>query len=419
MNAHVFIVVALLVINWLVSLVVELINLKNFPKTIPHEFKDVFNEDDLHKSQKYENCNTIVGEVESATMLVITLLFIVLGGISWLQDIVMNISGKMIVQGLLFFGILFVVRFIVGTIFSAYDTFVIEEKFGFNKTKVLTFIRDRVVSLVLSAAISSLILAVVIYFLGKFHFAWLWSWIALSIIQFFLIYISPIAILPLFNKFIPLEKGELRDSIQRYIESHKFNIEGIYKIDASKRSTKTNAYFTGLGKTKRIALFDTLLEKLEVKEIVSILAHEVGHSKLRHLTKKMLFSLASTLFYLFLLSLFVGYEALYTSFGVDGTPVYVGMFLFVLIFKPVSMILNIVISYFSRKYEYEADRFAVKTTGEPEQMISSLKKLSVDNLSNLKPHPLKVFFEYSHPPVLYRIKAIREVSEGSTDSGST
>jgi STE24 endopeptidase len=222
-------------------------------------------------------------------------------------------------------------------------------------------------------------------------------------------YIAPVVILPLFNKFTPLEDGELKTKIQEFAAVQKYKLSGIFKIDGSKRSTKSNAYFTGFGKTKRIALFDTLIEKHTVGELVAVLAHEIGHCKLGHIKKGILISLASSLLMFFILSLFITKQGLYAAFGIEGTPLYAGFIFFGFLYAPISMILNLLGNIMSRKHEYEADAFAAETTGEPTALIDALKKLSVDNLSNLTPHPLKVFLEYSHPPVLERIKALRKV----------
>jgi STE24 endopeptidase len=239
--------------------------------------------------------------------------------------------------------------------------------------------------------------------------AWLYSWGALVVVQMVLMYIAPVYIMPLFNKFEPLEDGELKSSIQDYAKKEGFALQGIFKMDGSKRSTKSNAYFTGFGKMRRIVLFDTLIEKHSVAELVSVLAHEVGHYKLKHITKMVAVSILSTGLMFYILSLFISQPGLYEAFGVEGTPLYAGFIFFGFLYTPINLILSIFGNIMSRKHEFEADAFAVNTAKEPDSMVAALKKLSVDNLSNLTPHPALVFMEYSHPPVLERIKAIRSI----------
>jgi STE24 endopeptidase len=223
-----------------------------------------------------------------------------------------------------------------------------------------------------------------------------------------MLYISPTLIMPLFNKFTPLPDGELKDTIVRYMQKNKFKMKGLFAIDGSKRSSKANAFFTGFGKSKRIALFDTLIEKFEVSEILTVLAHEVGHFKLRHVPKRIVSGVFEMGLMLFILSLFIKNEALFAAFGMENVSIYASLIFFSFIYTPVSMILGLISTISSRKHEYQADAFAAQTTGDPASMISALKKLSVTNLSNLTPHPLKVFLEYSHPPVLARIEALRK-----------
>jgi STE24 endopeptidase len=314
----------------------------------------------------------------------------------------------MIVKGLVFGGILIVLSQLVGIPFSIYHTFVLEERYGFNKTTPKTFVIDILKGLLLTVLLGAPVFALILWIFSSVSLAWLWAWGALAIIGLFIQFIAPVVILPLFNKFTPLEEGELRSKIENFAVAQKFKLSGVFKIDGSKRSTKSNAYFTGFGKTKRIALFDTLIEKHTVGELVAVLAHEIGHCKRGHIKKGMVISLASSLLMFFILSLFITQQGLYTAFGIEGTPLYAGFIFFGFLYTPISMILGIAGSILSRKHEFEADAFAAETTGQPTALIDALKKLSVDNLSNLTPHPLKVFLEYSHPPVLERIKVLRK-----------
>jgi len=407
MNGYLIFILALLVFNWLLSLIVEMLNVRNLSTDIPEEFHGIYDDEKYAKSQRYLKDNTRFGQIQAAIMLPLTIAFILLGGFSWINNIAQATSDHMILQGLVFGGILMLFSQIVSLPFSIYDTFVIEEKYGFNKTTAKTFIVDILKGLLLAVLLGAPIFALVLWIFSAVANAWLWAWGALSAIQLFVMFIAPVVILPLFNKFTPLEEGNLRSAIEKFAEGQKYTLSGIFKIDGSKRSTKSNAYFTGFGKTKRIALFDTLIENHSTEELIGVLAHEIGHDKRGHIKKGIIISLASSLLMLFILSLFITKGGLYAAFGIEGTPLYAGLIFFGFLYAPISMILGLLGTILSRKHEFEADAFAAETTKAPGKMINALKKLSVDNLSNLTPHPLKVFLEYSHPPVLERIKALR------------
>lgn len=407
MNGYLIFILALLVFNWMLSLIVETLNLKNASTKIPAEFDGIYDEEKYAKSQRYLKDTTRFGQIQAGIMLPLTIAFILLGGFRWINDIAQASSEHMILQGLVFGGILMVIGQIVGLPFSIYSTFGIEERFGFNKTTPKTFVIDILKGLMLTVLLGAPIFALILWIFSAVSHAWLWAWGALSAIQLFLLFIAPVVILPLFNKFTPLEEGELRSKIEDFAAAQKYTISGIFKIDGSKRSTKSNAYFTGFGKTKRIALFDTLIDNHTSGELVGVLAHEIGHCKRGHIKKSIVISLASSLLMLFILSLFITKQGLYGAFGIDGTPLYAGFIFFGFLYAPISMILGLLGNILSRKHEFEADAFAAESTKKPTDLIDALKKLSVDNLSNLTPHPLKVFLEYSHPPVLERIKALR------------
>ncbi|VGO14595.1 Protease HtpX [Pontiella desulfatans] len=409
MNSYLIFILALMAFNWLLSLIVETLNIRNVTTEIPDEFHGIYDDEKYAKSQRYLKDNTRFGQIQAAIMLPLTVAFILLGGFRWINDIAQATSDNMIIQGLVFGGILMAIGQLVGLPFGIYDTFVLEEKYGFNKTTVKTFVADILKGLLLTVLLGGPIFALVLWILSSVELAWLWAWVALSAIQIFIMFIAPVVIFPLFNKFVPLEEGELRSSIEDYAAAQNYTLSGIFKIDGSKRSTKSNAYFTGFGKTKRIALYDTLIENHSTEELVGVLAHEIGHCKRGHVKKGIAISMASTLLMFFILSLFISKEGLYAAFGIEGTPLYAGLFFFGFLYAPISMILGLLGNMLSRKHEFEADAYAAETTQAPGKMISALKKLSVDNLSNLTPHPLKVFLEYSHPPVLERIKALRKI----------
>lgn len=408
MNGYLIFILALLIFNWLLSLIVETLNIRNVSTEIPEEFKGVYDDEKYAQSQNYLKDNTRFGQVQAGIMLPLTIAFILLGGFRWINDIAQTASSHMIVQGLVFGGILMLISQIVGLPFSIYNTFVIEEKYGFNKTTAKTFIMDIVKGWLLAILLGAPIFALILWIFSAVNMAWLWAWGSLSVIQLFILFIAPVVILPLFNKFTPLEDSDLRSSIDDFAKAQDYTVSGVFKIDGSKRSTKANAYFTGFGKTKRIALFDTLIEKQTVPELVAVLAHEIGHCKKGHIKKSIVISLATSLLMFFILSLFIAKPELHAAFQIDGTPLYAGLIFFGFLYAPISMVLGIANSILSRKHEFEADAFAAETTGKPTDLISALKKLSVDSLSNLTPHPLKVFLEYSHPPVLERIKALRK-----------
>ncbi|MFA5689282.1 MAG: M48 family metallopeptidase [Kiritimatiellales bacterium] len=409
MNGYLIFILALLIFNWLLSLVVETLNLKAARPEIPAEFTGIYDAEKYAKSQRYLRDNTRFGQLQAAIMLPLTIAFILLGGFRWINNIAVAAAGSMILQGLIFGGILLLIGQLAGLPFSIYDTFVIEERYGFNKTTARTFIADLLKGWMLTLLLGAPVFALVLWIFSAVPYAWFWAWAALAVIQIFILFIAPAVILPLFNKFTPLEEGELRTAIENYAAGQNYKLSGIFKIDGSRRSTKSNAYFTGFGKTKRIALFDTLIEKHSTSELVAVLAHEIGHSKLGHIKKSIFISLLSSLLMLFILSLFITQQGLYEAFGITGgTPLYAGFIFFGFLYTPISMLLGIAGSILSRKHEYQSDAFAAQTTGDSGALITALKKLSVDNLSNLTPHWLKVFLQYSHPPVLERIQALRK-----------
>ena len=406
-------VIILLLIDWIVSSLADILNINRSISEVPDEFKGYYDEDTLLRSHNYLYDKTKVKGVMKTLIVAVLIFFISEGGFGWLVSIVEGVFSSMILQGLLFIGIILAFNLLVSIPFSLYETFVIEARYGFNKTTSKTFVFDTLKGILLTFVIGFPIFALILWFFAKFEFAWFWVWVSLSLFQLFLAFIAPVVILPLFNKFTPLEEGELKERVNEYAEAEKFKVNGIFTIDGSKRSTKGNAYFSGFGNTKRIAFFDTLLEKHEVGELISILAHEVGHCKLGHVKKMILLSLPTSLIMFYLLSLFIGQPDLYAAFRVEGTPLYAGIIFFSFIYSPLNMLLGLVSKALSRKNEFQADNFAAKTTGDPESMITALKKLSADNLGQISPHPMKVFLEHSHPPVLERIKSLRRFSNNS------
>ncbi|MBN2103016.1 M48 family metallopeptidase [bacterium] len=415
MNIYAVIIVSALLIDHVLSFIADCLNLKHLSGELPAEFEGVYDADQYQKSQAYTRMNTKFGFIISTFNLAVTLTFWFAGGFNWLDMLVRSWNLPFIWTGLCYVGILMGFRFLLGLPFSIYGTFVIEEKFGFNKTTPKTFILDIIKGLALSLVICGPVFAAV---LALFKYAgppaWLYCWIVTTVFTLILQYIAPTWIMPLFNKFEPLEEDELKDKILSYADKVNYSLAGIFVMDGSRRSTKSNAFFTGFGRHKRIALFDTLIEKHSADELLTILAHEIGHYKKKHVLIGMGISILHMGIVFYLLSLFLSQEALFDAFLMDHNdylPIYAGFLFFGMLYSPVEMLLSIAMSIVSRRHEYQADRFAVKTTNLAEAFISALKKLSVHNLSNLRPHPFYVFLNYSHPPVLQRIRAIRESAE--------
>jgi STE24 endopeptidase len=380
----------------------------NIRKELPAEFAGYYDSEKYKKSQLYLKDNTYFSLANDTFFLLVTVIFILSGGFNYADKFARSFGFGTVLTGLIFTAILIYAFHILKIPFSAYRTFVIEEKYGFNKTSVKTFVLDIIKSWVLLAVIGGILLSGVLFFFIKAgSYAWIYCWLGVSLFQIFIIFIAPIVIMPLFNKFVPLEEGELKNSLEKYAQKENFKMKGLYKMDGSKRSSKSNAFFTGFGKYRRIVLFDTLIEKHTTDELVSVLAHEMGHYKMKHILKSILLSLFTTGIMFYILSLFINSSGLFEAFKMEHISVYAGIVFFGFLYTPINMLFSVIIAIISRKHEYEADDYAARTFGKAGAFIEALKKLSVANLSNLTPHPLKVFLEYSHPPVLERIRAIR------------
>jgi len=336
-------------------------------------------------------------------------LFILLGGFNVIDCFARSFGRGSIVTGLIFAAALLLLSEFAGVFSSAYHTFVIEQKYGFNRTSVKTFIADIIKKLLLTFIVGGPIFALILWFFGAAgKLAWIYCWVATVLFELFVVFISPIFIMPMFNKFVPLEEGELKSAIEAYAKNHNFAMQGVYTMDGSKRSSKSNAFFAGFGRSRRIALYDTLIKQHTTDELVAILAHEMGHYKLKHILKQLMMSILTTGLMFAFLSRFLNNPGLFAAFKMEHLSIYASLIFFGFLFSPIQTIISVITHYFSRKYEFEADAYAAKTFGKPQAMIDALKKLSVNNLSNLSPHPLKVFFAYTHPPVLERIRALRK-----------
>ena len=407
MNIYLWIIVAALLLDFFLHTLSRFLDHKNLSLELPVEFKGYYSSEEYARSQKYLKENTRFSYLTSAFDLLL-ILFVIFFGLFNTVDLWLRGFGfSSIITGLIFFGVLFFIQDIIGTPFSLYRTFIIEEKFGFNKTSPKTYIMDKIKGYFLLIVLGGLILSLILFFFERFGpFAWFYAWLVLS---GFLILIQPIFTLfiaPMFNKFTPLEDGELKNRINSFAQSVNFPIGRIDVMDGSRRSSKANAYFSGLGKNKRIALFDTLIEKHSIDELVSIIAHEIGHYKKRHNIKGIVLGVLQTGIMFFLLSMFLNNPDLFGAFKMENLSIYASLLFFSLLYSPVELIISFVGNKISRIHEFEADAFAHKSIGTGKHLIEGLKKLTVTNLGNLTPHPFTVWLSYSHPPVLDRIRAL-------------
>lgn len=404
------IIITILVCNYLMERSLEYINSRKFNDELPDEIKDVYDHERYKKSQEYKKENYKFSIITSTFGFLIILGMFLFRGFAWADHIARSISSHPILITIVFFGMLMFLFDLVNIPFAVYDTFVIEEKYGFNKTTVRTFILDKIKGWLLSAVIGGGLLAVIVWiYLRTMNNFWLYAWAVISVFSIFMSMFYSNLIVPLFNKQTPLDPGELRDKIMEFSEKAGFRLKNIYVIDGSKRSTKANAYFTGLGSKKRIVLFDTLIQDLEKSEIVAVLAHEIGHYKKKHTLTGLVISIVYTGLILFILSLFIGSPVLSEALGTAQPSFHIGLVAFGVLYSPISTILGLGMNVMSRKHEYQADRYAGERY-EPASLIEALKKLSRKNLSNLTPHPVYVFFHYSHPTLLQRIRALISLS---------
>lgn len=406
-NTLFYIIITIIVINFIIDKVLDALNAKHYNDELTKELKDVYDEDAYKKSQAYKARNYKFGIYSSIFSLLLTLGFLIFDGFEFVDNIARSNSDNSVVIGLLFFGIIMIGSDIISTPFAYYKTFVIEEEFGFNKTSKTTFILDKLKGLLMTIILGGGILALIIWFyqLTGNQF-WLYAWGLVTIFTLFMNMFYSRLIVPLFNKQTPLEDGDLRTKISEYANSVGFNLSKIFVIDGSKRSTKANAYFSGFGREKRVTLFDTLINDLEEEEVVAVLAHEVGHYKRKHIVFNLVTSVGLTGLMLFILSIFISNPLLSQAIGVETSSFHVGLIAFGLLYSPISEITGLIMNYVSRQFEYQADDYA-KNTYKAEPLISSLKKLSKNSLSNLTPHKAYVFMHYSHPTLLDRIQNLK------------
>ena len=416
LNVYLAAVLAVLVGEYLLEMAVALLNLRRAGGELPEEFAGWYDPSRYRASQAYLAEATRLGCVEESVRFALLAVCILLGGFDLADRFARGFGAGPIATGLVFAGTLLAASKLLRVPFAAWRTFSIEERYGFNRTTPATFVADLLKQWLLGGLIGGAAFAAVLWLFGREGArAWALCWGVVVLVQLCVVFIAPALILPLFNTFIPLEDGELKEAIHRTAKALGFRMRGVWRMDASRRSTRSNAFFTGFGRFRRIVLFDTLIARHAVPELVAVLAHEIGHYKRRHLLVSFLAVAASTGLMFFLLSFLMERRGLFDAFRMARVSPYAGIVLFGFLYAPVQTVLSALLNALSRRNEYAADAFAAAAAGAG-PMISALKKLSVDNLSNLTPHPLKVILDYSHPPVLERIRALRRLPSAASDS---
>lgn len=400
------IIIGLVIFNFIFSNILDYLNHRNWKDEIPKELDKFYNKKKYKKAKEYSISKNKISFISGSISFVLTASLLIFNGYGFLNDIVSNIDSNFIASGL-FFLILYILNTLISLPFSYYNTFVIEEKFGFNKTTQKTFILDFLKSSFLTLMIGGSLLFLALFLYENFSSGfWLWLWLGLSLLMIFLNMFYADLIVPIFNKLTPLENGELRNKIEEYSKKVGYLLKNIYIIDGSKRSTKANAFFSGLGPRKTIALYDTLVEKHTDNELVAVLAHEVGHYKKKHIFLGLILSILQLGLITFIFELCLRLPEISQALGGLNSNFHLGLIGFSIIFSPISLLSGLIMNIISRKNEFEADAYA-KETYSGKELALALKKLSVDSLSNIYPHPLYVFFHYSHPPLIHRLKALK------------
>jgi STE24 endopeptidase len=413
MNVMAVMLIIILFLLWKVDFIATLLGLRTFAPERPDSLREMWTEEEYAKAREYHGVSARFSLIKSTVSLGLLLGFWLLGGFSWLDAVVHDwFPDRPVVMGLAFFAVLSLGQMLYSLPWEWYDTFVIETRFGFNKSTLGVFVGDQCKGLLLAVVIGAPIAALVLWIFQSVSLPWLWAWLAFSAFQILLLWLVPVVILPMFNKFQPMADGELKQAIEEMARRCDFPLTGLFIMDGSKRSTKANAFFTGFGKTKKIALFDTLVEKHSVGELVAVLAHEIGHFQCRHVPQRLVASLIQTAVLFYLLGLATDPQGafarmLFDAFGVEMISAHVGMVLFLVLFSPVSTLLGVALHAWSRKNEFEADAYAARYSSAAD-LISALKKLSTSNLSHPTPHALRVWLDYSHPPLALRLAALEK-----------
>ncbi len=378
-------------------------------KGVPAEFDDDIQPDEYQKTQKYIRAHTGLNLLKETIGLIITLVFLCSGGFNLLDVLLRSLNLGAIFTGILYLGILMLATALLDIPFAVYSTFSIEERFGLNRTTITTFISDRIKGFFLAIILGVPLLGLILWFFERTgNWAWIACWSGVTLFTIIIQFLAPVLIMPLFNRFTPMEDGELKDIINDYAQQEKFQIQGIYTMDGSKRSTKLNAFFTGFGRTRKIVFYDTLIRKLSHNEILSVLAHEMGHYRRHHLLKMLTASILQTGLVFFLLSQIMGNSLLFAAFGMEHISFYAGLVFFGFLYTPVNLFLSLIINWLSRHHEYQADRYVTDSSGRQKDLISGLKKLGLSNMAHLTPHPLTTILHASHPPLNDRIRKIIE-----------
>ncbi|KAF0237335.1 MAG: hypothetical protein FD181_1901 [Prolixibacteraceae bacterium] len=403
-----WIIIGIIIVDFIFEKYLDYLNTKTMSEVLPDELKGIYDEEKYRKQQAYQRENQRFGLLTSSFSFALTLAMFLFFGFAFVDNLVWGFTENAIVAALFFFGLIMFASDLINMPFSIYDTFVIEEKYGFNKTTPKTFAFDSIKGWLLGAVIGGGLLALVIFIYQKTqNMFWIYAWILISVFTIFMAMFYSNLIVPLFNRQTPLEEGELRDAIKNFADKVGFKLDNIFVINGSKRSTKANAYFTGFGAKKRIVLYDTLINDMETDELVAVLAHEIGHYKKKHVIQGLLISLVQTGIVLFIFSLLINNANLSKALGVDVPNFHIGLVAFGILYSPVSFVIGIFMNLISRKNEFQADEFAA-VNFKPEALAMALKKLSVKNLSNLTPHKTYVFFHYSHPTLLQRLAHLKK-----------
>lgn len=411
-NALSIILAVTLILFWNLELVATLLNLKAFPQQVPGELEKLLDQAKLDRAREYQIANSRLDLFQSVVTLMALLTFWFVGGFEWLDSTIRQITPRPILGGLMFVSAMFLGQSLLQLPFAAWHTFGIEERFGFNRSSVGTFVIDRSKGLFLGAVIGLPLLAAVLWIFLTVSHAWLWAWLVFTALQLLLAWLAPSLILPLFNKFSPMADEELKSDIEALGRKCGFPLAEVFVMDGSKRSTKANAFFTGFGKRKKIALFDTLIEKSSREELLGVLAHEIGHFRRGHIKQRLGAGILQSAVIFYLLGLAIDPGAgfaphLFEAFGVSQISPHVGLVLFMILLEPVSRLLGIALNAWSRRHEYEADSYAVEVTGQSQPLADALRKMTADHLSHPTPSKLRIALDYSHPPLIDRLRAMQ------------
>ena len=410
-NVMALVIVLALFALWKLELAATLLNLRAFPERVPQPLAGVMDESKLDDARAYLRVNSRFDIIRDSTSLCVLLVFWFAGGFGWLDRLARAHTSSELTAGLAFLAAIFVGQTLLSIPFSAYRTFVIEERFGFNRSTPATFVLDRIKGLLLAALLGLPLAAGVLWIFYHVNHAWLWAWLLVTMFQIILTWLAPSLIMPLFNKFTPMPEGELKQQIEALGRRCGFPLEGVFVMDGSKRSSKANAFFTGLGKRKKIALFDTLIEQSTTPELLGVLAHEIGHFRRGHVKQRLAAGIGQTAVVFFLLGLAVDPQGtfarlLFDAFGVETISPHVGLVLFGILMEPVGRALGVVLNAWSRRHEFEADAYAAEVTGDAAPLAAALKKMTADHLSHPSPAVLRVWLDYSHPPLLRRLERL-------------